>query len=369
MAKTVEGRKVRYAVVGGGWIAQAAFMPGVAQTGNSELAAIVTGDPMKAKALADRYGIAAYGYDDYPRLLERDDVDAIYLALPNQMHTRYAVPALRAGLHLLLEKPMATSSADCNDIIQAARSSGAKLMVAYRLHFEPATLDALRRVRSGEIGELSLFSAVFTQFVDPRNHRAKSGFWAGPVPDMGPYPINAARSFFGAEPREVQALGTRRHGFPFDDTVAVTLRFPEERVAQFTVAYGPSNVDEYRLVGTRGEIAFSPAFLFGPGLSLGYRLSSGKRREEKTFPSTDQFGGETKYFSQCILEGRDPEPDGSEGLADVRICEAIERALRTGNPQKLPPMVRPRRIDPAQAITLRPITPPPLVNAAEPGQG
>ena len=153
-ARKVEGRKVRYGVVGLGWISQAAFMPGVAHTGNSEMTALVTGDEKKAQALGKHYGIThTYHYDAYRSLLASGEVDAIYLALPNFQHREFAVPALEAGIHVLLEKPMAVSEEECRAIEAAAARSGAKLMVAYRLHFEPATLEALRLIRAGALGE------------------------------------------------------------------------------------------------------------------------------------------------------------------------------------------------------------------------
>ena len=210
MTKGPEGTKVRYAVVGAGWISQAQFMPGVAHTGNSELTAIVTGDHRKAEALGRRYGIErAYHYDAYVAALDSRGFDAVYLAVPNAQHREYAVPALERGLHVLLEKPMATTEEDCRAISTAARKSGAKLMVAYRLHFEPATVEAFRPVSGGALGEVRLFTSTFTQHVSRANHRAQMGFWAGPVADMGPYPINAARNLFRAEPVEVFASGAR----------------------------------------------------------------------------------------------------------------------------------------------------------------
>lgn len=367
-ARRVSGRKVRYAVVGGGWISQAAFMPGVDHTGNSEMTAIITGDPEKAKALADTYRLTAFTYDQYREALASDLFDAVYLALPNGMHKEYAVPALEAGCHVLLEKPMAVSVAECEAINAAAQASGAKLMIAYRLHFEPATLDAIARVRAGEIGEVRMFTATFGQKVDAGNHRAKQGYWAGPVPDMGTYPINAARNLFGEEPVEVAALGSRRPDspFPFDGTVAVTLRFPSGRLAQFTVSYETEAVDAYRVTGTEGDLHLKPAFLFG--LGLGGTLTRGEASESLTYPSVDQFGGQTCYFSDCILHDRIPEPDGEEGLCDIRILEAVERALATGQVQTLAPLTRRTRPDPsAQRMALPEVEPPAMVNAAQPG--
>jgi len=361
-------QKIRYAVVGAGWISQAAFMPGVAHTGNSVITALVTGDPKKATALGKQYGITnTYHYDAWPAAIASGQFDAVYLALPNWQHRDFAIPALEAGLHVLLEKPMATSEDDCRAIEAAAARGNAKLLLAYRLHFEPGTPEAIRLMRENAIGPATLFTSVFTQHVDPANHRAKSGFWAGPVADMGPYPINAVRNLFAAEPTEVMAWGTRNYGFDFDDTVCIQLRFPGNRLAQFTVAYGLAGLSEYRLFGPKGDLVVSPAYAF-PG-PIAHRLTVNEQTTEKTFPKADQFGGETQYFSDCILHDRIPEPDGEEGRLDVRIIAAIDRALQSGQPQHLPAITRGKRPDPSQVKQLPPITPPKLIGAAEPSKG
>ena len=361
---------VRYAVVGAGWISQAAFLPGVAQSGNSVVTALVTGDEVKATALADRYGIEhVHGYADYDQLLTSGDIDAIYLALPNDMHRQYALPALQRGIHVLLEKPMATSEADCEAMIEAARNGNAKLMIAYRLHFEPATLAAIELVRAGKLGRIRAFSAMFSQSVAPSNHRANHGYWAGPVSDMGVYPINAVRNLFGEEPVEVSACGVRDPDLPFnfDDTVSVTLRFADHRVAQFVVSYSGANIDQYRVLGTKGDLEVSPGFTFGVGLR--HHLTLDGKTQERAFDATDQFGGELQYFSDCILSNREPEPNGEEGLADVRVLAAIERALESGQPQNLGPFQRRARMEAGQVRKLPPVPAPDLVDAAEPSQG
>ena len=358
-------RKIRYAVVGAGWISQAAFMPGVKATGNSVLSAIVTGDSTKAELLGRRYGIErAYHYDAYLAALDSGGFDAIYLALPNMQHRRFAIPALERGIHVLLEKPMATSEEDCRAIADAARRGRAKLMIAYRLHFEPGTLEALRIVQSGALGRVATFGSTFSQPVEDGNHRAQNGFWSGPVPDMGTYPINAVRNLFRAEPTEIMAWGTATLGFGFDDTVSVTMRFAEDRLAQFTVAYGLTSVDEYRVVGEAGALRVSPGFTLADGLR--HTLSIDGSATETAFRQIDQFAGETAYFSDCILNGLDPEPDGEEGLLDVRVLCAIERALATGRVQELAPAYRSKRPLLDQGSDFPPSRPPELVNAAPP---
>ena len=365
-------RKVRYALVGLGDITQEALLPGVKHTGNSEVTALVTSDPEKARKVGERYGVAtSYGYDEFDTLLASGTIDAIYIGTPNWRHAEFAIPALKAGIHVLSEKPLEISSEKCRAIIAAQKASAAKLMVAYRLHFEPATLDAISRIRAGELGELVAFTSCFGQMVDPANHRATSGIEAGPLFDMAPYPINATRYLFGEEPIEVvSAVGTRHPEAglgDFDDTVAVTLRFPGNRLAQFTVSYFTNRIDSFIIAGTKGSIHMSPAFMFGAPLEQNRMIGQDKTHE--SFKATDQFGGELKYFSDCILEDRLPEPDGEEGLADLLVIEGIVRALESGQPQKLAPFHRTRRIDPdAQLEMLHGVKPPEPINASEPAR-
>jgi predicted dehydrogenase len=363
-ARVVRNGRVRYAVAGAGWIPQSEFMRGVEHTGNSELCALVTGAEQKAANLGDRYGIQhTYSYEEYDEMLHSGFVDAVYLMLPNFAHVDFAVRALDAGVHLLIEKPMAVSVAQCKRILAAAERSGAQLRIACSRNHEPGMLDALRSVRNGEIGRPILFSSTVSQHVVPSDHRPKHGFWAGPVPDMGTYPINTARALFDAEPVEVFATGvcTDPERFQFDDTVAVTLRFPEGRVAAFGLSYNGGNVDDFRIVGTRGDLFSQPAYQ--AGLAPEHVRTTGKRRCTETFPRIDHFGAELKYFSECILERRSAESNGEDGLLDVRVIAAIELALQTGQVQMLEPYHPSRRVPEVRSDELQPLCEPELVGA------
>jgi predicted dehydrogenase len=265
-----------------------------------------------------------------------------------------------------VEKPLEIDSARCQQILDAQKSSKAKLMVAYRLHFEPATVAAIERVRSGELGEVHLFTSTFAQMVDPANHRAKTEA-AGPVLDMGPYPINAVRNLFGSEPTEVSAFASRHANSglgDFNDTVTVMLRFPEGQLAHFVVSYFGNAIDSYTVLGTKGSLQVQPAYTYGK--SLEHFLTIGEKKDNVSYKSTDQFGGEMKYFSDCILNDIDPEPDAEEGLADVRVLEAIQRSLETGQKQALSPFARSKRIDPDQVVRLGAVKPPEPVRASSP---
>ncbi len=349
-------KKVRYAVVGGGQISQQAFMPGIGRTDNSELTALVTGDPVKADKLAKLYGIKAWSYEQYGALLASGEIDAVYVATPNFLHLQYAVPALEAGIHVLLEKPMASSVAEAKQIIAAQKAGGAKLMIAYRLHHEPGTVEMITRARDGAFGDLRSFASVFAQNVAEANSRGHNGYWGGPVPDMGTYPLNAVRNLFGLEPIAVHAVGTKTpgRGFNFHDTVAVTLRFPGERVAQFTVSYATASSEFFELVGTEASIRASPAFMFGPKIGITYVEKTSDGSKEHSFDPVEQFGNETQYFSDCILNDLQPEADGEEALLDMRVLAAVERSLETGDMVTLEPMTRTGRVQPDQALKLKP---------------
>jgi len=348
---------VRFAVVGVGQISQQAFIPGLSRIEDAELAALVTSSPEKAEVLGQEFGVATYSYEEYPALLESGDIDAVYVATPVFRHREFAEPALKAGIHTLLEKPMATSVEDCQAITDAAKQGGATLMVAYRLHQEPATVEMIEKVRDQQvIGDPRFFTATFSQDITEENHRGHSGFWGGPIPDMGTYPQNMVRNLFHDEPVEVYAKGVRTPGreFNFDDTVAVTLTFPGERVAQFTISYASESAEQFTVAGTKGEISAQPCFGFGPGVGIEYTLTQEGSSESFAHDPVEQFGGQTQYFVDCLRRGEAPEPDGEEGMLDVRVNEAVLESLETGRPVTLEPYQRERTVTSEQVRRVTP---------------
>jgi predicted dehydrogenase len=367
--RRARGKRVRYAVVGQGYIAQVAVLPAFAHAEeNSVLAAIVSGDPRKRRSLSRRYDVPiAVGYDDYDDLMESGEVDAVYVALPNSMHRDFTVRAARAGVHVLCEKPMAVTSAECRDMIRAAERGGVALMVAYRLHFEKANLSALEVVREGTIGRPRFFDSVFSMQVKAGNVRLDRELGGGTLYDIGIYCLNAARSVFRDEPTEVVAFtansGERRFR-EVDEQTSAVLRFPGERLATFTSSFGAADAASYTVVGTEGSIRVDPAYEFAG--ELAWELTVGGRTRRRSFPRRDQFAPELLYFSDCVLGGKEPEPGGREGLADVRVIEALYRSAREGRPVSLPPFGEPRHPSPAQEIRRRAPRRPELVHAESP---
>lgn len=331
-------KKVRYAVVGAGWISQEAFMPAVDQTGNSEMTAIVTGNKDTAQKLAEFYGIKhIYPYERYDEMLKAGVVDAVYVALPNSMHADYAIRAANHGVHALVEKPLAISIAECEAMIAAAARNKVWLMTAYRLHNEPGTLAVIDMVRRGEIGDPRIFQSVFSFQAPPGNHRLKAEHWGGALQDIGVYCLNAARQVFGCEPVEAVAMADSLPGDArFSETpemYCATLRFPGGRIANFIASFGAEPREHHRIVGSTGEIEVINPYRFETAKCV--RLAKDGKVTEQQFDHVENFSGQTAYFSDCILKGVRPESDGEEGLADVRAMLAIEEAARTGQAQKI----------------------------------
>ena len=376
---------VRYGVIGLGYIAQIAVLPAFRHAKrNSELAALVSDDPKKLATLGRRYGVKRRcDYDGVVDLFDSGAIDAVYIALPNAMHEEYTVRAARAGLHVLCEKPMAVTAAECERMIAVTRESHIKLMIAYRLHFERATLEALelarpskRRsgngraggARAGKLGDLRFFSSEFSMQVAAGNSRLDRDLGGGPLQDIGIYCINAARAVFAAEPTEVWATASTAGEPKFAEvpaTVAAVLRFPGDRLASFTCSFDAADRSTYSIVGTKGSLTMEPAYEYAEGLA--YELRIGERSRKRKFPKGDQFAPELLYFSDCVRQDREPEPSGAEGFADVRVIEALERSIETGNPVALEGLRRRlRRPALEQALRQPPIGKPQLVHASPP---
>jgi len=318
--------KVRYAVVGLGYIAQIAVLPAFAHASeNSELTALVSSDPKKLKDHSRKYGVAnTYSYEQYADCLQNGEIDAVYIALPNHMHRSYTEGAANAGIHVLCEKPMALSETECQSMIAAVERANIKFMVAYRLHFERGNLDAIEAVNSGKIGEPRIFDSTFSQQVRAGNSRLKRDVGGGPIFDMGIYCINASRYLFRAEPLEVFAWNLARNDKRFSEVPEMTsgiMKFPGERIATFTTSFGAAARSVFEVIGTKGILRMDPAYEMVEDLKTEVTVEDRKTRQ--IFKKRDQFAPELVYFSDCILRNKDPKPSAQEGLADVRIIEAL----------------------------------------------
>jgi predicted dehydrogenase len=361
-------KKIRYAVVGLGYIAQAAVLPAFRNARNSELTTIVSGDSEKLRMLSRKYRLErTFSYEEYDQALR--SVDAVYIALPNHLHKEYTIRAADAGVHVLCEKPMAVTTGECEEMMAAAERNRVKLMIAYRLHFEASNLEAIRLATTGKLGTLRIFASEFAQNVQEGNVRvaepAERG--GGSLYDMGVYCINAARYLFRAEPLSVFAFSANIGEKRFDkveEMLSVVMRFPEERLASFTCSFGAHDISRYVLIGNRGTLTADPAYDYS--VALKHQLTLGGKTKTRVFPKRDQFAAQLVYFSDCILQNRDPEPSGLEGLADVAIVQAIYESVRTGKPVDLPQAPPKHRPTKQQEISRRGHDKPEMVKARSP---
>jgi len=361
--------RLRIAVIGQGHFAQAAVLPAIEQLDDVELGALVSGSRHKLDELADRYGAqVACHYDDLDGLLASGRIDAVYIAVPNDMHAEMTLVAARHGVHVLCEKPMAPTEAECMQMIHACEQRNVKLMIAYRLHFERGNLHAIEAIHTGKIGEPRAFTSVFSQQVREGNTRLSKDVGGGAIYDMGVYCINAARYLFRAEPDEVFAWNATSNDPRFREVPEMTcglLRFPENRLASFTTSFGAADRSVFEVIGTKGVLTMDPAYEMTGDLKSTMTVNG--HVTKKTFKARDQFAAEIVYFSDCVQRDMQPEPSGQEGLADVRIIRALLKSAQENRPISVPKVEISRRPDLNQDIAKQPIAPPHLVKAAAPG--
>ena len=335
------GKKLGWAIVGLGSLSIHQILPAFAQCEKSKVVALVSGHPDKAAKLAARYGVhpkSIYNYQNYDSIKDNPEVDIIYIVLPNGMHCEYTVRGLEAGKHVLTEKPMANTPAECQQMIDAGRKANRKLMVAYRCRYEPYNQEAIRVARSNELGttKVILADAGFNMG-DPNQWRLKKDLaGGGSLMDIGIYALQAARYLSGEEPKEVNAMMYSTPGDvrfkEVEEAINFQLRFPSGILAQCTSSYGYAWQSHYRVVKSEGWLEMDPATAYS-GLRM--RVHHGNTIEEKDLPVVDHFAAEMEHMSSCVMENKEPLTPGEEGLRDLTIMKALYEAANSGKTVKL----------------------------------
>jgi len=357
-------RKINYAVVGLGHIAQVAVLPAFKNSKNSELVGIVSGDPQKLKALSKKYKVdQTYSYSEYDDCLNDPNIDAVYIALPNHLHKDFAIKAAEKGKHILCEKPLAVTVKDAQAMESAARHNKVKLMTAYRLHFDPANLRSIELIQSGKIGTPRYFTSEFGHQVKEDNIRAEAIEGGSPLHDLGIYCINAARYLMRAEPTEVFAMAASpAHRLPqIEQTVIATLKFPQDRLASFLCSFASSGISNFRVIGDKGDLFVKDAYEYVGEVT--HQLTVNEKTKTWKSKKGDQFAAELDYFSACIIQNKTPEPSGAEGIADLKIIDALMESLKTRKAVKLSTTQINRRPTLRQEIKKTPHRKPQLIHA------
>jgi len=335
------GKKLGWAIVGLGSLSINQILPAFSQCEKSKVVALVSGHPDKANKLALRYGVSPkniYNYQNYDSIKDNPEVDIIYIVLPNGMHAEYTVRGLQAGKHILTEKPMANTPAECQQMVDAGRKGNKKLMVAYRCRYEPYNQEAIRVARSHELGTVKVILAdAGFAMKDPNVWRLKKSLaGGGSLMDIGIYALQAARYLTGEEPSEVNAMMYSTPNDPrfkeVEEAINFQLRFPSGILANCTSSYGYAWQSHYRVVTSEGWLELDPATAYN-GLRM--RVHRGNVTEEKDLPVVDHFAAEMEHMSDCVMQNKEPLTPGEEGLRDLTIMHALYEAANTGKTVRL----------------------------------
>lgn len=337
--------RVGFAVVGLGRLSLEELLPAFGECKKAKLTALVSGDAAKAQTVARQYGVperSISNYQTYDRLRDNPDVQVIYIVLPNSMHAEYTIRGAQAGKHILCEKPMATNVKDCEEMIAACRKAERKLMIAYRIQYEPYNRMVQKIVRDKTFGQVKFIDAVNSQRQgDPNQWRLKRALaGGGSLPDIGLYCLNTARFLTGEEPTEVYAsIQTPANDARFrevEDLVSWQMRFPSGIISNNLTSYDAHSAKRYRVYATDGWYGLDPAFSYN-GLQMKTARADGKveRIEHPRIPAKNQFALEMDHFAECVKANKQPYTPGEEGLQDHRVMDAIYESARERKPIKL----------------------------------
>ncbi len=350
-----QSQRIGFAVVGLGRLTLGEILPAMGKSRYCKPVALVSGDRDKARKVAAQYGIpdsGLYDYTTYDQLAQNPAVQVIYIVLPNSMHAEFTLRGAKAGKHILCEKPMATSTRDCQRMIDACNAAGVKLMIAYRSQYEPYDRALIKMIRAGKLGKLKQFVSTNSQNQgDPNQWRQKRALaGGGSMPDVGVYCLNAARFLSDEEPNEVQAAIYQPKDDPrFTEVEAscqVIARFPSGFTATFNSAYNAHKSQFLRVEGADAWAELNPAFAYH-GIKMKYSLYNQDLKQEiahePQLEEKDQFAAEMDHFALCVQNNLKPHTPGEEGLQDQRITDAIYESARTGKAVKLSPPAGPTR--------------------------
>ena len=335
-AHAIENKKLGVALVGLGNLSTNQIAPAFQKSANCKLTAIVTGTPEKEKVWSDKYGFSRdhiYNYSSFDKLASDDSVDLVYVVLPNSMHAEYTIRAAKAGKHVLCEKPMANSSADCRDMISACKAASRKLAIGYRCQYEPHHLNCIETSRSKELGEIKVIEAGFGfKIGDPKQWRLnKKLAGGGALMDVGVYALQACRYLTGEEPAVITAQETKTDAVKFaqvDESITWLMQFPSGVLAYCSTSYNFNGLNRFNAFTEKGFIRMDPAFSYN-----GNRMETSKGKVE--LDAVDQFATEMDAFAKCILENRPSKVSGEEGLKDLLAVEAIYKSIETGTSVKV----------------------------------
>ena len=336
-------RKLNFCLVGLGSLSNGQIAPALQKTKYCRLAGIVTGHPQKAMTWKTRYNLAdknIYDYDTMSKLADNPDIDVVYVVTPNALHAEHTIKALKAGKHVLCEKPMEVSAAKCQEMIDAAKAANRMLAIGYRCQFDPNHLECFRLSREKVYGPIKSLDAGFGRTMSTttewRLQKALAG--GGPLMDVGIYALQSVRCATGLEPVQVTAKELPKTDLvkfkEVEEAINWELTFPGGIVATCQTSYNLNGLNGFRITAEKASFGLQPAYGY-TGAKGTITESNGNTKEIPRIAGFDEFAAEMDDFAQCIINNKPTKVPGEEGLRDLRIMTAIYEAARTGKPVKL----------------------------------
>lgn len=320
---------VRWGILSTANIGRAAVVPAIQASANGRVVAVASRDAERAGAFAAAAGIPRH-HGSYEALLDDDDVDAVYVPLPNALHREWTIRAAERGKHVLCEKPLALTAAECVEMADAAEQHGIVLMEAFMYRFHPRTERLLEHVRGGIIGEVRVVRSAFTfRLRSETNIRLDPDLGGGALMDVGCYCVNASRTVAGTEPVEAQAFAawTSRG---VDASLSGALRFADGLVARFDCALTLERREVCEVAGTDGTILVDSAFLPGTA-DVPLRTLRGREGEDvETVRGADEYRLMVEHFADAVLTGTRLRYDAHEAARNMRAIEALYASARAG---------------------------------------
>jgi len=334
-------KKLGYAIVGLGRLSINQILPGFAAAQHCKPTALVSGHPDKAKDLAKQFGVAEksiYNYENFDTIKDNPDIDIVYVVLPNSMHAEYTIRAAKAGKHVLCEKPMANTPEECQQMVDACKEAKKKLMIGYRLRYEPHHIRAIEFVAKKTYGNLRMINADHSFNIGPNQWRTnKKLAGGGPLMDVGIYCLNLSRYISGEEPQSVSAQSWQDKSDPrfqeVESSMAFTLKFPSGALAACTTSYEHHGLSRFHYMTDTGMVICDPAFGYG-GLKMGVRGNQ-PQTEMLDIPNTNQFAAEMDHFAACVMNDQTPRTPGEEGWQDMKIIKKLYEAAESGKTLQL----------------------------------
>ena len=321
-------RPVRWGVLSTAKIAVEKVIPGMRKAERCELVAIASREAALAGDLAARLGIPR-AHGSYEALLADPDVEAVYIPLPNHLHAEWTIRAAEAGKHVLCEKPLALSSQQAQEMVDACRKAGVLLMEAFMYRLHPQWERVREIVASGRLGDLLVVEGFFSyRNVDPGNIRNIADYGGGALMDIGCYPINVARMVFGAEPSAVKAVLRRDPTFGTDVLTTAVLEFGG-RHATFTCSTQLEDDQRVHLIGTEGRLLVEIPFNIPPDRPTRLLFTAGgdpptdPNTEVMEIPQADPYAVQIDAFSRAVVEGGEVPLSPEDTVANMRVIEQV----------------------------------------------